>query len=80
MGIGTKNAWLEALNAQSRARIRLCAAMADFSKQANRFNLLTGGWVSRSFAWHNDVFEPLLRAEVRPAEAAEDAGAEGAAA
>jgi hypothetical protein len=83
MGLGTKESWYDAMNAEARARNELCAAMADFSKQANHFNQLTGGWVSRTFGWHQDVFEPLLRAEIRqeetPAETTSDAAAADAA-
>ena len=68
MGLGSRAAWLAALNAQSQARIRLCYAMADFSKLANHFNLLTGGWVSRTFNWHQDVLEPLLYAAIQETE------------
>lgn len=77
MGLGTKAAWLEAMNAQAQARIQLCFATADFTKQANHFNLLTGGWVSRTFNWHKDVFERLLRDAIVP-ETPEDAPADGA--
>ena len=72
MGLGTKDAWLEAQNTQAQARIRLCSAMAEFSRQANRFNQLTGGWVSRSFDWHKDVFEELFRAEILTEDGGED--------
>ena len=71
MGLGSKTAWYDAMNALSRARIELCAAVADFSKQANHFNRLTGGWVSREFNWHKDVFEQILRAEILPEDAGE---------
>ena len=68
MGQISKTAWYEAMDAEAMARVDLCASLADFSKQANHFNYLTGGWVSRTFDWHNDVFEPLLRAEILPEE------------
>lgn len=64
MGLGSKEAWYEAINEESLARVELCAALADFSKLANHFNQLTGGWVSRTFNWHRDVFEARLRAEI----------------
>ena len=81
MGLGSKEEWLNAMNAESLARSELCAAMSDFSQQANHFNQLTGGWVSRTFNWHQDVFEPMLRAEIleedEPEEAAEEPAATG---
>ena len=64
MGLGSKEAWYAAINAESLARIDLYAALSEFSKQANDFNLLTGGWVSRTFDWHSDVFEELFREEL----------------
>ena len=70
MGLGSKQEWFDAKDAEALARVELYAALADFTKQANHFNLLTGGWVSRTFHWHNDVFEPLLRAAVLPESAA----------
>lgn len=60
MGGASKAAWYETMNARADERTALCAALADFSRQANRFNQLTGGWVSRTFDWHQEVFEPLL--------------------
>ena len=67
MGLGSKEAWYEAINEESLARVELCAALADFSKLANHFNHLTGGWVSRTFNWHQDVFEARRRAAEEPA-------------
>ena len=64
MGLGSKDAWYEAMNAEAMARMELCSALAEFSKEANKFNQLTGGWVSRTFGWHWDVFEPLFLAEI----------------
>ena len=66
MGVSTKNVWYEAMDAKTLARVELCAALAEFSKQANHFNQLTGGWVSRTFKWHREVFEPLLRDAILP--------------
>ncbi len=71
MGLGTKESWYEAMNAESLARIELCTALSEFSKQANSFNQLTGGWVSRTFDWHKDVFEPLFQAAYNKEEEAE---------
>ncbi len=68
MGLIGKRAWYEAMDAETQARAELCAALAEFSKQANHFNYLTGGWVSRTFDWQRDVFEPLLRAAILPGE------------
>lgn len=62
MGGASKEAWYEAMNARADARMALCTAMAEFSRQANHFNQLTGGWVSRTFDWHREAFEPLLLA------------------
>ena len=55
MGSGSRREWYEAAKAFSYARAELFSAMAEFSKQANRFNQLTGGWVSRTFDWHKGV-------------------------
>ena len=60
MGLGTKEAWYEAMNAEAMARADLTTALADFSKLASEFNQLTGGWVSRTFNWHKDTFEALF--------------------
>ena len=88
MGMGTKEDWYRAMNEQALGRGDLCSALAEFSRLANRFNQLTGGWVSRSFDWHRGVFEPLFLAEMLPVEvfaeaaalAAAEAGAEAEAA
>ncbi len=66
MGVGTKAAWFDALDAEVLARVDLYDKVAAFSKTANHFNQLTGGWVCRTFNWHKDVFEPLLLAEILP--------------
>ena len=68
MGLCTKAAWFKALDDEALARVDLYAAMADFSKQANHFNQLTGGWVSKIYRWHKDVFEPLFIAAILPDE------------
>ena len=86
MGVGTKQEWYAAMNEEALARADLCAALADFSKQANQFNRLTGGWVSRTFNWHQDTFETLFLSAVipeeeepeEPAEPGEDDGNESA--
>ncbi len=68
-GGGTKETWYRAMSTQALARAELTAALADFSRQANEFNLLTGGWVSRTYGYHNGVFEPLFKqTEEKPAE------------
>ena len=66
MGLGSKESWYAAMNQQTLGRIELCSALAGFSRLANQFNQLTGGWVSRTFAWHREAFEPLFLAEVIP--------------
>ena len=66
MGLGSKESWYAAMNQQALGRIELCSALAGFSRLANQFNELTGGWVSRTFAWHREAFEPLFLAEVIP--------------
>ncbi len=72
MGLGAKDAWYEAMNAETLARAELCAAMAEFSKQANHFNQLTGGWVSKTFDWHKGVFDVLFRAAIPEEKEKED--------
>jgi hypothetical protein len=72
MGSGSKESWYSAMNAQALARAGLCSALAEFSRQANAFNQLTGGWVSRTFGWHQDIFEPLFRAEILVVEEPEE--------
>ncbi len=79
MGLGSKEAWYGAMNRQTLGRIGLCSALAEFSRQANRFNQLTGGWVSRTFDWHREAFEPLFLAEVVPVEQFAEAAAASAA-
>ncbi len=79
MGLGSKEAWYTAINEESLARIELYAALADFSKQANHFNQLTGGWVSRTFNWHSEPLDALFKAAVipeEPEEAPEEDGEE----
>lgn len=87
MGVGSKEAWYRAMNDQTLGRIELCSALAEFSALANRFNQLTGGWVSRSVDWKREIFEPIFQAEMLPVEVfaaqaqeAADAAAEAAAA
>ena len=79
MGLGSKEAWYGAMNQQTLGRIELCSALAGFSRLANQFNKLTGGWVSRSFDWHREAFEPLYLAEVVPIDGFVAAAAESAA-
>ena len=69
-GTGTKEDWFTALNEQALSRAGFCSALAEFTRQANSFNDLTGGWVSRSFGWMDDVFEPLFRSGLLPEEPA----------
>jgi len=77
-GSGTKEAWYQAMNNQALARESLVSALADFSREANAFNQMTGGWVSRTFGWHEDIFEPLFQAAILPEEPAEEAAEEPA--
>ena len=77
MGLGAKDAWYGAMNSETLARIDLCKAMAEFSKQANHFNQLTGGWVSKTFDWHKGVFDVLFRAAI-PEENDGEEGGDGA--
>ena len=76
MGLCSKDAWYAAMDEEALARVELYAVLADFSKQANHFNQLTGGWVSRTFNWHQDVFEPLLRDAIVPDEPVVEPGGE----
>ena len=78
MGLGSKEAWYGAMNRQTLGRIELCGALAAFSRLANSFNQLTGGWVSRTFDWHRDSFETLFLADVLPVEVFAEAAAEAA--
>ena len=64
------------MNDQALAREALVSALAGFSREANAFNQLTGGWVSRTFNWHEDVFGPLFQAAILPEEPAEEAAGE----
>ena len=83
MGLGDRETWYAAMNEETMARADMCSALSDFSRLANAFNRLTGGWVSRSFDWQREVFEPLFRAAILPEpepelepEPEEDAGEE----
>jgi len=67
MGGGEKADWYQALSEQENARAQVCAALAEFTRQANELNWLTGGWVSRTFGWFPDCFLPLYEAEIPPA-------------
>ncbi|MBR4544738.1 MAG: TolC family protein [Oscillibacter sp.] len=66
IGTGSKAAWSDALSAQSDAKSAVTSALSTFSRQANALNALTGGWVSRTYDWNADAFEPLFEAEVLP--------------
>lgn len=67
MGRGSKTAWYEALSAQADARAELCAALAAFTSRANTLNQTTGGWVSRTFAWYDDILSPLFQSAAEEA-------------
>ena len=66
MGSGTKTAWSDALSAQSDAKSAVTSALSAFSRQANALNALTGGWVSRTYAWHEAEFGPLFESAILP--------------
>ena len=65
MGGLDKASWFAALSGQVDARLELFAVMAEFTKQANTLNVLTGGWVSRTCNWYGQemgsVFENAIR-------------------
>ena len=70
MGSGSRAGWYDALSAQAEARGELCGAMAAFTSQAHGLNQTTGGWVSRTFAWYDDVLSPLFQSAAEQAVAA----------
>lgn len=76
-GLSSKSSWYQAMKNQAEARIALYEAIADFSGQANHFNQMTGGWVSREFNWHRDALEELFRADILPDTLPEENGAPG---
>ncbi len=61
MGSGSKTAWYQALSVQAEARADLCGTLAVFTGRANTLNQTTGGWVSRTFAWYDDILSPLFQ-------------------
>lgn len=61
MGTATKTDWYTALSAQSDSQAALYAAVADYTRQLNAFNALTGGWVSRTQGWLTDSLAPLYQ-------------------
>ncbi|MBR3570313.1 MAG: hypothetical protein IKN96_05870, partial [Oscillibacter sp.] len=65
-GDGSKTAWSDALSARADAKSAAVSALAAFSRQANALNALTGGWVSKTYGWNEEAFEPLFAAEVLP--------------
>ncbi len=75
MELASRTAWFEAMNEEAMSRISLYSALTQFTRLAGEFNLLTGGWVSRTFDWHRDVFDELFRSAIAEAEM-EEAGAE----
>lgn len=74
MGNGSKADWYQALYDQEAAQAQVCAALAEFTRQANDLNWTTGGWVSRTFDWQNDIFTPLYQAELTAGEGTEQGG------
>lgn len=74
MGRGSKTAWYETLSAQADARAELCGALAVFTSRANTLNQTTGGWVSRTFAWYDDILGPLFQSAAEEAAGSASAG------
>ena len=64
MGSGSREDWYRALSAQEAAQAQVCTALAQFTCQANDINWTTGGWVSRTFDWCTEIFQPLYEAEI----------------
>ncbi len=56
MGVVTREAQYAAADELAASRADLCGAVAEFSRRANRLNLLTGGWVSRAYNWSRGFF------------------------
>ena len=52
MGETDKSAWFAALSGEVNAKLEVYTATAEFTKQANALNALTGGWVSRTCNWY----------------------------
>ena len=71
-GSASKADWYSALSAQADARSSLYSALAAFGREANRLNILTGGWVTQNYEWYADQLMPLFEA-ASDAQAAADA-------
>ena len=65
MGQSDKNTWFSSLSSEVDAKLELFAATAEFTKQANSLNSLTGGWVSRNCNWYGQemgsVYENAMK-------------------
>lgn len=73
-GTGDRAELYAALCAQNEAAAALCQAVGTFTHQANRLNILSGGWVSEQYGWMEDSFATLFQSEVlRGEEAAQKA-------
>ena len=65
MGQTDKAAWFSALSGEVDAKLTLFTATAEFTKQANSLNALTGGWVSRNCGWFSQemgsIYEKAMK-------------------
>ena len=71
MGEADKAAWFSALSSEVSAKMDLFTATAEFTKQANSLNALTGGWVSRTCNWFGQEMGSIYENAMK--EAAQDA-------
>ncbi len=71
MGEADKAAWFSALSSEVSAKLDLFTATAEFTKQANSLNALTGGWVSRTCNWFGQEMGSIYENAMK--EAAQDA-------
>ena len=74
MGSGTKESLYEAQCVQNDAAAALLQATGTFTKEANRLNTLSGGWIAEEYDWMAGTFRTLFQSEiVRAQEAAQAA-------
>lgn len=78
-GGGSRQSWYQALSSQSDSRSALYSQVAVFTRQINRLNLLTGGWVSENQNWFGSEFGELFQREAESLEAERAAREEAAA-
>ena len=71
MGKSDKDTWFAALSAQVDARLELFADLAQFTKQANTLNALTGGWVSRTCNWYSQEMGAIFENAIQDTPAAD---------